>query len=131
MSIESQLIIKIIQYGSLFGLFISGLLSLFLINKKKKLLFVFLSFLFFGILSFVFYAGILFFTAGITIIFFFILLYLLVFQIELSGKEEVLNRNKNHDNNNTAGIILNIILPILFCGFMGYLIYGCTSDFLI
>ena len=127
MSFGSQLILIIIHCASLFGLAISGLLSLILISKRKKLIFLFLSFLFVGILSFVYYSGILFFIAGIFVMFFFISLYMFVFQIELFGDKERLDEKLN---NNIKGIIVHIILPFLFYAAIGYLIYNYTSGFL-
>jgi len=127
MSLGSQLILIIIHYISLFGLVISGLLSLILTSKRKKLIFLFLSFLFVGILSFVYYWCILFFIAGIFIMFFFLSLYLFVFQIELFGDKERLDEKIN---GNIKGTIVDIILPFLFCAAIGYLIYNYTSDFL-
>ena len=71
MSFLSQLIIIIINYISTAGLLACGLLSLFLKDKKRKLLFLLLAFLFIGALSFVYYSEILFFITGVIVIFFF------------------------------------------------------------
>ncbi len=129
MSIVSQLVIVIIHYTSIVGLVISGLLLLILTNKRKKLLFLFLSFLFAGVLSFVYYSALLFFIVGILMVLFFISLYLFVFQMELFGSKTGLNESKI-SNGVTKNIILSIVLPLLFCAAVGYLIYSYTSDFL-
>ena len=119
----------IMHYASIFGLLISGLLSLILPDKRKKILFLFISFLFVGILSFVYYSGILFFIIGIFIIFFFVSLYLFVFQIEFFGSKTERDEDKRPDNK-IKKIIRGIVLPILFCASIGYLFYIYTSDFL-
>jgi len=129
MSFISQLIIMIMHYASIFGLLISGLLSLILPDKRKKILFLFISFLFVGILSFVYYSGILFFIVGILMVFFFISLYLFVFQMEIFGNKTGLDENKKL-NGRVKNTLLNIIIPLLFCATAGYFIYNYTFDFL-
>jgi len=123
----SQLILIIIHGVSLFGLAVSGLLSIIIISKRKKLIFLFLSFLFVVILGFVCSPCILFFIVGIFIMFFFMSLYMLVSQMELFGDEERVDEKLS---SNAGGIIVDIILPFLFCAAIGYLIYNYTSDFL-
>ena len=93
-------------------------------------MFVFLSFLFVGILSFVYYAGVLFFIVGVIIIFFFLALYLFVSQIELFDARQGLKKEDGKLSRSTAGSIMGIILPLLFCSAAGFLIYNYTSDFL-
>ncbi|HEY4695553.1 MAG TPA: hypothetical protein VIH13_01535 [Candidatus Hydromicrobium sp.] len=129
MSFISQLIMIIIHYASIFGLVICGLLSLILSDRRKKLLFLFLTFLFVGVLSFVYYSGILFFIVGIFIMFFFVSLYLFVFQIEFFGSKTEPDENKR-PNGKIKKIISGIVLPFLFCAAVGYLFYIYTSDFL-
>lgn len=129
MSFESQLTIIIIHYTGLLGLLVSALLSLFMTSRKKKMLFMFLTFLFVGILSFVYYSGILFFIIGIIIVFFFLSLYLFVFQVKLFGDKEKLKRDGKLNNSNT-GKVFNILLPLLFSAAIGYLIYAYTYGFL-
>lgn len=94
------------------------------------MVFMFLSFLFVGILSFVYYSGVLFFIIGFIIIFFFLALHLFVFQIKLFGNKEELKKVRK-PKNGTAGVVFNILLPLLFCTAAGYLIYEYTSDFLL
>jgi hypothetical protein len=129
MSFESQLTIIIIRYIAISGLLASALLSLFIKNRRLKLIFMFLTFLFVGILSFVYYSGILFFIVGITVIFFFLSLNLFVFQVRLFGNTEESER-KGILKNSRAGMIFNIILSLLFCGIIGYLIYISTHGFI-
>jgi hypothetical protein len=129
MSFESQLTIIIIHYTALFGLLASALLSLFMKNRRWKLIFMFLSFLFVGILSFVYYSGVLFFIVGMIIIFFFLSLNLFVFQVRLFGNSDKFKK-EGKLKNSAAGSIFNILLPLLFCGIIGYLIYVYTSGFL-
>lgn len=116
------------HYASLIGLLICGLLSLIHYDRRKKLLFLILTFLFVGILSFVYYSGILVFIVGVFIIFFLVSLYLFVYQIEFFGIKTAGDGNKRNDNKikKTGGIIL----PVLFCTGIGYLFYIYTSGFL-
>lgn len=129
MSFTSQLIIIIIHYASLLGLLICGLLSLIHTDRRKKLLFLFLTFLFMGILSFVYYSGILVFIIGIFVIFFLISLYLLVFQVEFFGSRAEQDGDRKKDSR-IKKAIFDIALPSLFCAGIGYLFYVYTSDFL-
>jgi len=129
MSFVSQLIIVIIHYASIFGLLISGLLSLILPDKRKKMLFLFISFLFAGILSFVYYSAILFFIVGILMVLFFLSLYLFVLQIEIFGNKTGPDENKKL-NGRAKNILLNIIVPLLFCAAAVYFFYKYTVDFL-
>jgi len=130
MSFESHLIIIIIHYISLSGLVISGLLALFLAGGRKKLFFMFLSFLFAGILNFVYYSGVLFFIAGIIIIFFFLALYLFVSQVELFNTGQELKKEERKLSRSAAGSVMSVLLPFLLCSAAGYLVYDYTSDFL-
>jgi len=129
MSFTSQLIIIIIHYASLLGLLIFGLLSLIHSDRRKKLLFLILVFIFVGILSFVYYSGILVFIVGVFVIFFLFSLYSYVFHIKFF--EITNNGNRDiRDDSKIKKIIGSIILPALFCAGIGYLFYIYTSDFL-
>jgi hypothetical protein len=128
MSFESQLTIIIIHYTAVSGLMVSALLSLFMKNIRWKLIFMFLTFLFVVVLSFVYYSVVLFLIVGITFIIFFISLNLFVFQIRLFGNSKRTEREERLKNN-SVGVIFNIILPLLFCGIIGYLIYVYTYGF--
>lgn len=129
MSYGSQLTTIIIYYTGITGLMICSLLSLFLANKKKKMLFLFLSFIFGGILYFVHYSGVLGFLIGIIMIFFFIMLYLLVFQLEFFGNDKGAGTDKKTDQPKKREII-TIITALLFCLAIGYFLYEYTSRFL-
>jgi hypothetical protein len=129
MSFESQLTIIILHYIAISGLLASALLSLFIKKRRWKLILMFLTFLFVGALSFVYYSGVLLFIAGIIVIFFFLSLNMFTFQAKIfgkSGKSEREGRLKN----NPAAVVLNILLPLLFCGIIGYLIYVYTYGFI-
>ncbi len=129
MSLTSQLIIIIIHYASLLGLLICGVLSLIHSDRRKKLLFLFLTFLFMGILSFVYYSGILVFIIGIFVIFFLISLYLFVFQLQFFGSKDKQNGDRKKGSK-IKKMIFEITLPVLFCAGIGYLFYVYTSNFL-
>ena len=140
MSIESQKIIEIIQYISFTGLILSGLAALFLPGLRRKMVLIFTMFIFTTIISFVFYSGILLFIIGFAAIFVFIILYMIITQLWIgrkgpgehdrvndgwSGGEDTVKRKIK------ASTILNIILPILFSGYLGYRIYGSTSPYFV
>jgi len=129
MSFTSQLIIIIIHYASLLGLLICGLLSLVHSDRRKKLLFLILAFLFIGILNFVYYSGILVFIVGVFVIFFLVSLYFFVFQIEFFESKTDEGQDRRNDNK-IKKTIGGIILPALFCAGIGYLFYIYTSDFM-
>jgi uncharacterized membrane protein YdbT with pleckstrin-like domain len=63
------------------------------------------------------------------IIFFFLSLNLFVFQVRLFGNSEKFKREGKLKNSDAAAIF-NILLPLLFCGIIGYLIYVYISGFL-
>jgi hypothetical protein len=129
MSFESQLIIIILHYIAVSGLLASALLSLFIKKRRWKLIFMFLTLLFIGVLSFVYYSGVLFFIVGIIIIFFFLSLNIFSSQVKLFGRSEKPKR-EGRLNNNPAAVVFNILLPFLFCGVIGYLIYVYSYSFI-
>ena len=85
MSIESQNIIEIIQYIGFAGLMIPGIAVFFIPDLRKKIILLFILFIFTTILSFVFYSGVLLFIASLAFIFIFALLFLLTEQFYNSG----------------------------------------------
>ncbi len=138
MSIESQKIIEIIQYISFTGLILSGLIALFLPGFRRKMVLLFMVAVFTTIIAFVFYSGILLFVMGFAVIFVFTLLYMLTAQLALTGDGPGKNHSGYADrsgNSETAkkkikiSAILNIAIPVLFCGYLGYLIYSNTHSY--
>jgi NADH:ubiquinone oxidoreductase subunit 6 (subunit J) len=129
MSFLSQLIIIIINYISTAGLLACGLLSLLLKDKKRKLMFLLLAFLFIGALSFVYYSEILFFITGVIVIFFFLLLYLFVLQMDFFNGGTPGETDERSDLPLRSKII-NIVMPVLLCISAGFFIYKYVSGFL-
>lgn len=129
MSFESQLTIIILHYIAVSGLLTSALLSLFMKKIRWKLIFMFLTFLFIGVLSFVYYSGVLVFIVGIIVIFFFLSLNIFAFQAKMFANSEKSEKEGRLKNNPTV-VVLNILLPLLFCGIIGYLIYVYTYSFI-
>ncbi len=132
---DSQLIIKIIQYISITGLFLSSILALIIVDKKKKFIFLFLMFISAGMLSYILYSGFVIFTVGFVFVFFFILLYITIIQWESIGsnnQEKRKSANKPDLQNGRKSIkkILNIALPLLLCGAIGYLIFNSANRYL-
>ena len=140
MSIESQKIIEIIQYISFAGLVLSGVIALFLPGLRKKMVFIFLMFIFTTIISFVLYSGILIFITGFAAIFVFIILYMIIAQLRVSinspGKGQSTNEGWSVEENavkkkRKTSAVLGIILPILFSGYLGYRIYVSTHSYFV
>lgn len=138
MSIGSQKIIEIIQYISFTGLVLSGLTALFLSGLRKKMVLVFMVFVFTTIIAFVFYSGILLFVTGFAVIFVFTILYMLTAQLEMTGNGPGKNYSGYTDRSGKTetakkkikiSAILNIAIPVLFCGYLGYLIYSNTHSY--
>lgn len=114
-----SLVIKIIQYTCISGVFMFSLLSLFVTERRKKLLFLFLMLLFSSIVGFLFYSGILIFLIGIIVMGFFITFCLFVFHAEKYEKKE----------KRLSSRILNVLLPLVLCFGIGYLFYNYTLEF--
>ena len=128
MMVQSSIIIKIMQYISISVIFIFAPLSLFIPERKKKVLFLFLVFLFSGILSFSFYSAVLFFLVSLIVISFFVLFYLYVVHMEFYLKEKFLVEEHLRGKNKFTGKVLNLILPIIICLGIGYLFYYYGFD---
>ncbi|MES0340954.1 MAG: hypothetical protein ABUK08_01420 [Candidatus Humimicrobiaceae bacterium] len=140
MSIESQKIIEIIQYISFAGLVLSGMIALFLPGLRRKMVLIFLMFIFTTIISFVLYSGILIFITGFAAIFVFIILYMIIAQLRISmkspGEDHSTNEGRSVGKNavkkkRKASAVLGIILPILFSGYLGYQIYVHTRSYFV
>ncbi len=138
MSIESQKIIEIIQYISFTGLVLSGLAAQFLPGLRRKMVLLFMVAVFTTIIAFVFYSGILLFVMGFAVIFVFIILYMLTAKLEIAGDGPGKNHSGSADRSVETeaekkkvkiSIILNIAIPLLFCGYLGYLIYSNTHSY--
>ncbi len=138
MSIESQKIIEIIQYISFTGLVLSGLAALFLPGLRRKMVFLFMVAVFTTIIAFVFYSGILLFVMGFAVIFVFTILHMLTAQLVMTGDDSGKNYSGSADRSGNTenakmkvkiSAILNIAIPVLFCGYLGYLIYNSTHHY--
>ncbi|MCJ7473378.1 MAG: hypothetical protein MUP02_11385 [Actinobacteria bacterium] len=140
MSIESQIIIEILQYISFTGLVLSGLIALFLPGLRRKMVLIFIMFIFTTIISFVFYSGILLFVTGFAAIFVFIILYMIIAQLRMSRKDPGgdysvadgwSGRKDAFEKKIKASAVPGIILPILFSGYLGYQIYISTRPYFV
>jgi len=131
---NGKLTLEIINYSVLVMVFLFGLISLVLTSQMKKLIFLFLTFLAFGILCFLFLIGATFMLIAIIVIFFNILLFLYIQDIEHFSKrgnyisESVLpvgklGRKKDWER------ITNLILSILSCVGIGYIFYKYSLNF--
>jgi len=117
---------------------LSGLTALFLPGLRRKVVLIFTMFIFTTIISFVFYSGILLFTTGFAAIFVFIILHMIIAQLRVNGKGPEGDdsatggwpgRKDDVKKKIKASSVLGVILPILFSGYLGYLIYVSTSPY--
>jgi len=131
---NGKLTLEIINYSVLALVFLFGLISLVLTNQMKKLIFLFLTFLAFGILCFLFLTGATFMLIAIIVIFFNILLFLYVQDIEHFGKRENYISELevpagNHGLGKDWRQITHLTLPILSCVGMGYIFFKYSLNF--
>ena len=131
---NGKLTLEIINYSVLVLVFLFGLISLVLTNQMKKLIFLFLTFLAFGILCFLFLTGATFMLIAIIVIFFNILLFLYVQDIEHFGKRG----NYISESELPVGKlgwkkdwkwITNLTLSILSCAGIGYIFFKYSLNF--
>ena len=131
---NGKLTLEIINYSILVLVFLFGLISLVLTNQMKKLIFLFLTFLAFGILCFLFLTGATFMLIAIIVIFFNILLFLYVQDIEHFSKRG----NYISESGLPVGKlglkkdwkrITNLTLSILSCVGIGYIFYEYSLNF--
>jgi hypothetical protein len=131
---NGKLTLEIINYSVLVLVFLFGLISLVLTNQMKKLIFLFLTFLAFGILCFLFLTGAIFMLIAIIVIFFNTLLYLFVQDIEHFGKRSSYVIEAELPSGKVSLVkdwkrIINLILSILFCIGAGYIFYEYSLNF--
>jgi hypothetical protein len=129
---NGKFVLGIINYFILSLTLIFGIISVILVDQRKKLTFLFLMYLFAGITSFLFFAGPTFAIVGIVILFFFLLLFSFIFHQEFFGFGKTYLYEKIHKRYFAAiqpNIIANMILSILSCLFIGYLFYSYTQSF--
>jgi hypothetical protein len=131
---NGKLTLEIINYSVLVLVFLFGLISLVLTNQMKKLIFLFLTFLAFGILCFLFLTGVTFILIAIIVIFFNILLFLYVQDIEHFSKRG----NYISESELPVGKlgwkkdwkrITNLTLSILSCVGIGYIFFKYSLNF--
>jgi hypothetical protein len=131
---NGKLTLEIINYSVLVLVFLFGLISLVLTNQMKKLIFLFLTFLAFGILCFLFLTGATFILIAVIVIFFNILLFLYVQDIEHFSKRG----NYISESELPVGKlgwkkdwkrITNLSLSILSCVGIGYIFYKYSLNF--
>jgi len=126
---QSSIAINIMHYISISGIFIFSLLSLFMLENKKRMLFLFLVFLFSSTLSLSFYSGILFFAVSLVVISFFALFYLYTAHIEFYLKKKIASEEPMTIKDKFAGKVLRLVLPLIIYLGIGYLFYKYAFDF--
>ncbi|MCL4377435.1 MAG: hypothetical protein M1409_03465 [Actinobacteria bacterium] len=121
---NGKFLLEIINYFFMWLIFLFGLLSLVLRDLQRKLVFLFLMFLSFGILSFLFFTGPTFIIIGMIMVAFFVMLYLSSFSdMKVMGQT---TGNKIKKMGKPVKRIINLALSIIFCGGLGYLFYFYT-----
>jgi hypothetical protein len=123
---NGKFLLEIISYFFMGLIFLFGLLSLVLSELQRKLVFLFLMFLSFGILSFLFFTGPTFIIIGIVMVAFFVLLYLSSFS-DMKVIEQAAG-SKSKKIGKPVKRIINLALSIIFCGGLGYLFYYYTLN---
>lgn len=115
------------QYVCMSAIILLSLFSIILKDRRKKLFFLFFIFIFSGILGFLLFSGMLIFLMTIVIFGFFGFLYLFIYSAEIYNKEEKLHNNINKKSRLLK--ILNIVIPLAFCGAIAYLFYFYTFNY--
>jgi hypothetical protein len=131
---NGKLILETINYSVLVLVFLFGLISLVLKSQMKKLIFLFLAFLAFGILGFLFLAGAIFMMIAMIVIFFNILLFLYVQDMEHFGEmgDRISRPGQTVGKSGPKKDwrrITNLTISILFCVVAGYFIYIYSLKF--
>jgi len=131
---NGKLTLEIINYSVLVMVLLFGLVSLILTNQMKKLIFLFLAFLAFGILCFLFLTGAIFILIAIIVIFFNILLFLYVQDMEHFGKRgNYINESEpsvvKPEHKKDWKRIINLTLSILFCAVIGFIFYEYSLNY--
>jgi NADH:ubiquinone oxidoreductase subunit 6 (subunit J) len=125
MSVESQILLEILQYMCFAGLVLSGLAALVIADPRKKAVSLFVLLMFITILSFVFYAGIMLFIANIIFIFVFAIFYLLVHSIVLTDTSAARLKQRKHIAFRVGGYAA----AVLFCSGLGYIIFNISRGY--
>lgn len=125
MFIDRQNLLEILQYICLAGLILSALPVFVLRDLKKKVISLFFIFVFTTILSFIFYAGIMFFIAGIIFIFVFLVLYLLAAGISRNDGQNIPGKDRRSLVLYAAGTAASVI----FCSWLGYVVYNSSGGY--
>lgn len=131
---DGKLTLEIINYVLLSLVFLFGLISLIFKNQIKKLIFLFMTFMTFGILAFLFLTGATFMLIAIIVIFFNIILFLYIQDIERFNKKGALviepeipavkpERKKNWKR------IIGLIIAVISCAGIGYVFYEYSLNF--
>jgi hypothetical protein len=128
---DGKLILGFLNYLTVGIVFILGLVSLLIPDQKKKLTFLFLMFISAGLMSFLFFAGLAFILPSISIVAFCIILNLFI-----QNQEFFSSGNPGQNGPKGFGgrlkknvIILNLLVPVLLMGGLGFLFFVYNDDF--
>ncbi len=138
---NGKLLLEIVNYFFMVTIFLFALLSLVLRDQRRKLVFLFLMFLSFSVLSFLFFTGATFIIIGILIICFLIPLYLNSFNEQFYNKGIYENMKLNPGSDEYKKInnkkiskkikrYINLALSVIFCSGAGYLFYHYTLKYI-
>ncbi|MBM3705281.1 MAG: hypothetical protein FJW66_02025 [Actinobacteria bacterium] len=129
---DGKQILGFLNYFILGLIFVSGLVSLTVIDQKRKLTFLFLMLLSAGLASFLFFAGTAFIIPAAVLLLFCLILFLLV----NSQQYYSLGRDMDSDDflkkqgaKPEPDIISNLAVSILFCMLVGYVFFRYSQGF--
>jgi hypothetical protein len=125
MSIESEILLEILQYICFAGLVLSGLAAIVIADSRKKAISLFVILVFITILSFIFYAGIILFLVNIVFIFVFAIFYMLVRRTALADASTVGGKQKKH----ITFSIIGYTAAVIFCCGLGYIVFNISKGY--
>ncbi len=128
---NGKLLLGIINYFFMATIFLFALLSLVLRDQRKKLVFLFLMFLSFSILSFLFFTGATFIIVGILIICFLIPLYLNSFNEQFYNKGIYENMKLKLDSDEYKKINIKRLKDTLTWRYLLFFVVGQGIYFII
>ncbi|MBC7333063.1 MAG: hypothetical protein H5T85_01135 [Actinobacteria bacterium] len=136
--IQRQDIINFLQYLGAAGTLIFSLLSLFVTNQRKKLVFFACFILFSSFLGLLFYSGVTLFVTGLPGLM--VLLFIFILQEseqrskvlmvkEKSREKDKENADRINRNNHHISQALRVITGVILCIIASYFFYESTFDF--
>lgn len=128
--IQRQDIINFFQYFCVVGTLLFSFLSLFINQRRKKIVFFSLTLLFSSALGVLLYSGVIFFISVIPILI--VLLFVFVFQSEGDKEDGVASKVEAQTPKNLwSQHLLRVVLGAVLCITVGYLFYAGAFGFFV